>query len=82
LKLRLPLEAPTQDDSAKMSNQVPALMRGWIECLKCGRIGTPSRDFRLPRSDASPTLDKVSIVCERCGQYATLYLQRIVFGIH
>jgi predicted nucleic-acid-binding Zn-ribbon protein len=65
-----------------MSNQVPALMRGGIECLKCRRIDTPSRDFRLPRGDASPMLDKVSIVCEQCGQYATLYLQRIVFGIH
>jgi hypothetical protein len=65
-----------------MSTDVPTQLTGWIECLKCGRFDTPTRDFRLPRDEASPMLEKVSIVCERCGQYATLYLQRIVFSIH
>jgi hypothetical protein len=65
-----------------MSTDVPARLTGWIECRKCGRFDTPTRDLRLPKDEGSPTLEKFGIVRGRCRQYAALYLLRTAFSIH
>jgi ribosomal protein L37E len=65
-----------------MSNELPARLRAWIECPRCGRIDKLTRDFRLPKHGAGPMLEKVGLACERCGEAAFIYLQRTVCNIH
>jgi hypothetical protein len=81
-KLSLQPEEPSEDDSAKMSNELPAQLRVWIECPSCGRIEEPTCDFRLPAGEAGPMLEKVGLACERCGEPAYIYLQRTVSNVH
>jgi hypothetical protein len=65
-----------------MSNRLPAELRVWIDCPRCGCIDKLTRDFRLLKGDNGPLFEKVALTCEGCGQPAYLCLQRTVSNIH
>jgi hypothetical protein len=65
-----------------MSNDLPAQLKGWIDCPRCGRIEKPTREFRLPKDNAEPMLEKLQFPCQRCGSDAVFYIQRVVSNIH
>ena len=70
------------DDQAWMSNELPAQLKAWVECPKCGRIDKPTYDFRLPAGEVRPMFEKVGLACERCGERAYIYVQRTVSNVH
>jgi hypothetical protein len=65
-----------------MARELPAALRVWVECPKCGRYEKLARDFRLPLGVQGDLLHKIAIQCEYCEQWAYMYLQRLVSQIH
>ena len=56
---------PSHEDWVMMWTELPAQLRAWVECPRCGRMDKLVRDFRLPAGETSPMLEKVGLACER-----------------
>jgi hypothetical protein len=79
---RLAMTGLFYEHQPMMSDGLPAQLRVWVECPRCGCTDELTRDFRLPKGEAGPLLEKIAPACERCGESAYMYLQRTVSNIH
>jgi hypothetical protein len=79
VKTRLELQLRSLDNSDSMSENFPAEIRAWIECVQCDYVEKPTILVRISPDIASPKLEKVCVPCNRCGAHAMLHLQRAVW---
>jgi ribosomal protein L37E len=75
-------EGPDTSSTMSTSNGHPARLSIWEDCPRCGRTARLEREFRFPGEEVGASVEKVALRCERCGQPAYLYMQRIVAIIH
>jgi hypothetical protein len=61
-----------------MSDNVPAEIKAWIDCARCGRIEKPAFSVSIPPGLANPMLNKVCLPCGCCGVPAIMHLHRAV----
>lgn len=66
----------------RRAKEVPAIVRGYLDCPNCGRIPRPTGTFSVPRNSPSYSFPSC-LTCEKCGfEEAILYIEREVISVH